>query len=77
MHSLGLGRLQPRPPSKTKKTLRSKLTLKLNHAMSLIPFLLATTLLAVTPGPGTAYVVSRTVSCGRTATATAVIQKTD
>ena len=34
--------------------------------MSLIPFLLAATLLAVTPGPGIAYVVARTVSGGRT-----------
>jgi len=33
--------------------------------MSLIPFLLAATLLAVTPGPGIAYVVARTVSGGR------------
>lgn len=33
--------------------------------MSLIPFLLAATLLAVTPGPGLAYVVARTVSGGR------------
>ena len=34
--------------------------------MSLIPFLLAATLLAITPGPGIAYVVARTVSGGRT-----------
>ncbi len=34
--------------------------------MSLIPFLLAATLLAVTPGPGIAYVVARTLSGGRT-----------
>jgi threonine/homoserine/homoserine lactone efflux protein len=34
--------------------------------MSWIPFLLAATLLAVTPGPGIAYVVARTVSGGRT-----------
>lgn len=33
--------------------------------MSLIPFLLAATLLAVTPGSGLAYVVARTVSGGR------------
>lgn len=33
--------------------------------MSLIPFLLVATLLAVTPGPGLAYVVARTVSGGR------------
>jgi threonine/homoserine/homoserine lactone efflux protein len=33
--------------------------------MSLIPFLIAATLLAVTPGPGLAYVVARTVSGGR------------
>jgi threonine/homoserine/homoserine lactone efflux protein len=33
--------------------------------MSLIPFLLAASLLAVTPGPGIAYVVARTVSGGR------------
>jgi threonine/homoserine/homoserine lactone efflux protein len=35
--------------------------------MDLIPFLLAATLLAITPGPGIAYVVARTVSDGRTA----------
>jgi uracil-DNA glycosylase len=34
--------------------------------MSLLPFLIAATLLAVTPGPGIAYVVARTVSGGRT-----------
>lgn len=34
--------------------------------MSLLPFLLAATLLAVTPGPGIAYVVARTISGGRT-----------
>jgi threonine/homoserine/homoserine lactone efflux protein len=34
--------------------------------MSIIPFLLAATLLAITPGPGIAYVVARTVSGGRT-----------
>lgn len=34
--------------------------------MSLIPFLLAATVLAVTPGPGIAYVVARTISGGRT-----------
>lgn len=34
--------------------------------MYLIPFLLAATLLAVTPGPGIAYVVARTISGGRT-----------
>lgn len=34
--------------------------------MSLIPFLLAATLLAITPGPGIAYVVARTVAGGRT-----------
>lgn len=34
--------------------------------MSFIPFLLAATLLAITPGPGIAYVVARTVSGGRT-----------
>ena len=33
--------------------------------MSLIPFLLAAGLLAITPGPGLAYVVARTVSGGR------------
>jgi threonine/homoserine/homoserine lactone efflux protein len=33
--------------------------------MSLIPFLLAATLLALTPGPGLAYVVARTISGGR------------
>lgn len=33
--------------------------------MSLIPFLLAAILLAITPGPGIAYVVARTVSGGR------------
>lgn len=33
--------------------------------MSLIPFLIAATLLAVTPGPGLAYVVARTVSGSR------------
>lgn len=33
--------------------------------MSLIPFLLAAGLLAVTPGPGIAYVVARTVAGGR------------
>jgi threonine/homoserine/homoserine lactone efflux protein len=33
--------------------------------MSLIPFLIAATLLAVTPGPGIAYVVARTVAGGR------------
>ncbi|MFY9137029.1 LysE family translocator [Zwartia sp.] len=33
--------------------------------MSLIPFMIAATLLAVTPGPGLAYVVARTVSGGR------------
>lgn len=37
----------------------------LDHVMSLIPFLIAATLLAVTPGPGLAYVVARTVSGGR------------
>lgn len=34
--------------------------------MSLITFLIAATLLAVTPGPGIAYVVARTVAGGRT-----------
>lgn len=34
--------------------------------MSLLPFLLAATLLAVTPGPGIAYVVARTIAGGRT-----------
>ncbi len=34
--------------------------------MSLLPFLLAATLLAITPGPGIAYVVARTISGGRT-----------
>lgn len=38
----------------------------LQMLMDLIPFLLAATLLAVTPGPGIAYVVARTVSGGRT-----------
>lgn len=33
--------------------------------MSLIPFLLAATVLAVTPGPGIAYVVARTIAGGR------------
>ncbi len=33
--------------------------------MSLLPFLLAATLLAITPGPGIAYVVARTVAGGR------------
>ncbi len=33
--------------------------------MSLLPFLLAATLLAVTPGPGIAYVVARTIAGGR------------
>ncbi len=33
--------------------------------MSLIPFLLAALVLAVTPGPGIAYVVARTVAGGR------------
>jgi threonine/homoserine/homoserine lactone efflux protein len=34
--------------------------------MSLIPFLIAATVLAITPGPGIAYVVARTVAGGRT-----------
>jgi threonine/homoserine/homoserine lactone efflux protein len=34
--------------------------------MSMLPFLLAAALLAVTPGPGIAYVVARTISGGRT-----------
>lgn len=33
--------------------------------MSLLPFLLAAVVLAITPGPGIAYVVARTVSGGR------------
>ena len=33
--------------------------------MSLIPFLVAAIVLAVTPGPGIAYVVARTVAGGR------------
>ena len=33
--------------------------------MSLIPFLIAAILLAITPGPGIAYVVARTVAGGR------------
>ena len=33
--------------------------------MSLVTFLLAAFLLAITPGPGIAYVVARTVSSGR------------
>jgi threonine/homoserine/homoserine lactone efflux protein len=33
--------------------------------MSLVPFLIAALLLAVTPGPGIAYVVARTVAGGR------------
>jgi threonine/homoserine/homoserine lactone efflux protein len=33
--------------------------------MSLIPFLIAAVLLAITPGPGMAYVVARTVAGGR------------
>lgn len=33
--------------------------------MSLLPFFLAATLLAITPGPGIAYVVARTVAGGR------------
>lgn len=34
--------------------------------MSIVPFLLAALLLAITPGPGIAYVVARTVAGGRT-----------
>ncbi|MDN7181894.1 LysE family translocator [Caballeronia sp. SEWSISQ10-4 2] len=34
--------------------------------MSLIPFLIAAIVLAITPGPGIAYVVARTVAGGRT-----------
>ncbi len=33
--------------------------------MSLIPFLIAAVILAITPGPGIAYVVARTVAGGR------------
>ena len=33
--------------------------------MSLIPFLIAAVVLAITPGPGIAYVVARTVAGGR------------
>ena len=33
--------------------------------MDLIPFVLAATVLAITPGPGIAYVVARTISGGR------------
>lgn len=33
--------------------------------MSLVPFLLAAVLLAITPGPGLAYVIARTASGGR------------
>ncbi len=33
--------------------------------MTLVPFLIAATVLAVTPGPGIAYVVARTISGGR------------
>ena len=33
--------------------------------MSLIPFLVAALVLAITPGPGIAYVVARTVAGGR------------
>ncbi|MDB5787566.1 MAG: RhtB family transporter [Caballeronia mineralivorans] len=36
------------------------------HIMFLIPFLIAATVLAITPGPGIAYVVARTVAGGRT-----------
>jgi threonine/homoserine/homoserine lactone efflux protein len=43
------------------------LSLLINEkAMSLITFLIAATVLAVTPGPGVAYVVARTVAGGRT-----------
>jgi threonine/homoserine/homoserine lactone efflux protein len=34
--------------------------------MSFIAFLIAATVLAITPGPGIAYVVARTVAGGRT-----------
>ena len=33
--------------------------------MSLVPFLIAAVVLAITPGPGIAYVVARTVAGGR------------
>ncbi len=56
--SSGLGLLRTEPPNDL---------LIFVHSMSLTPFLLAATLLALTPGPGIAYVVARTVSGGRTA----------
>jgi threonine/homoserine/homoserine lactone efflux protein len=43
-----------------------RLTTRPDHAMSFLAFLFAATLLAVTPGPGIAYVVARTVAGGRT-----------
>ena len=36
-----------------------------NHSMSLLAFVIAAVVLAVTPGPGMAYVVARTVAGGR------------
>lgn len=40
-------------------------TLQRLNAMSLIPFFIAAIVLAITPGPGLAYVVARTVAGGR------------
>ena len=40
-------------------------TFNLSQTMSLIPFLVAAAVLALTPGPGSTYVVARTVAGGR------------